>query len=385
MKAHLSKDNLMKTIIGILMLALLIGMAVFHFVQTDKAYSSKEKRTLQQLPELTLETLTDGSWMEKMGIYLADQFPLRDTWMAFESNFSVLLGKTQSNGVYYSQNDRLIEQFETPDVVLRQKTLDAVNQFGENIPNSHLYFCLVPTAITIYEEDLPLFVEDGIEQSYLDAFSEGLSEHIQFIAVTDALKNQKETGTSVYYRTDHHWTTEGAYAAYKEIAQTIGWETAELDKGVVCNQFRGSLSASSGYSTHNLDAITLYQNEKTSVFVHHGDTREVTSSLYDIEKLDSDNPYEVFLGGNESTITIETSAEADRTLLLFKDSYANALIPFLIDHYSTIQVVDPRYYNDSLEALFTQYQYDDVLFLYNANTLSKSEDLCILLGDKKFE
>ena len=104
--------------------------------------------------------------------------------------------------------------------------------------------------------------------------------------------------------------------------------------------------------------------------------QRMTASAYAPEYLDSDDPYQIFFGGNHPKLTIRTAADTGRKLLVFKDSYATCLIPFLIPDFAQITVIDPRYYYDDLDMEILSSGYTDVLFLYNANTLS--EDSCLV-------
>lgn len=195
----------------------------------------------------------------------------------------------------------------------------------------------------------------------------------------------KGNGEQAYYHTDHHWTTDAAYRVFQSAKETADWVDAAYETGVVTNTFRGSLASASGFPVNAPDAITVYtlkDGEKeipyTVNYVNEGRT---TPSVYDYEKLDSENPYELFFGGNFAQLTIETGANTDRTLLLLKDSYANCFIPFLLRSYARIIVVDPRYYTDDLSTLFLQYRFSDVMFLYNASTLSKDKNLKMVLSE----
>ena len=150
---------------------------------------------------------------------------------------------------------------------------------------------------------------------------------------------------------------------------------------VLTNSFEGTLASKSGKHTA-VDAITAYEPLGTDVsyYVVYDSTQEKAGSVYVDSALDSKDKYTVFFGGNHSLVTIKTTANNGRVLLIFKDSYANCFVPFLIPYYQQIVMVDPRYYYDNVEQLMTQRGVTDVLFLYNFSTFSADTALADTLG-----
>ena len=152
----------------------------------------------------------------------------------------------------------------------------------------------------------------------------------------------------------------------------------------VSDSFSGTMTASSGFRMSEKEPIYVYLPEESSesaekYTVNYVKEAEKTASLYCSEKLNQRNQYEVFLGGNHPLVKICTTSETGRTLLVVKDSYANCFLPFLVEHYDKILVVDPRYYSDSLSGLVNSEQVTDVLYLYNANTLAQDSSLVTVL------
>jgi hypothetical protein len=207
------------------------------------------------------------------------------------------------------------------------------------------------------------------------------------IDVREVFSREKET-TQLYYYTDHHWTTEGAYLAYQCAADSMGLsEMTRYESGVICNDFTGSLVSKSGFIPEQKDCIQIFIPEETEEQILYTVTyekeMEKTASCYQTSYLTSDDPYQVFFGGNHAIVTINTSLDTERSLLIFKDSYANCFIPFLIDQYRTITVVDPRYYYDDIDILMQTNSYTDVLFLYNVNTLAEDTNLKVVLQNQQ--
>ena len=364
---------------GVGFLILLVAVLVLHLALPDKAYSSTEKRSLTQAPELSASSLVSGSFMSSAEDYMADQFPGRELLMSVKADVTYFLGERESQGVYYGSHDMLIERFEEPDAELLKTTTEAVKAFAEEHSDMISYFMIVPTQVEIMAEYLPSYAPNGDMAAYISDFYDGLGKLVTPIEVTKALNKAKDAGTKVYYASDHHWTTDGAYAAFERAADVMGLTVGTYKKGVVSNTFVGSLASKSGYSLPTADTVTVYlPEEEEHLYVTMADGT-VKSSLYDMDALAGDNAYEVFLGGNYPSFTITTAADTEKSLLVFKDSYANCFLPFLTGNYQTITVIDPRYYSDDLETYLSSHSFDDVLFLYNASTLSQDTSLAQVL------
>ena len=205
------------------------------------------------------------------------------------------------------------------------------------------------------------------------------------IPLYETLREHKDE--YLYYWSDHHWTTRGAGYAYEKMAEVMGLPGAEnradsMEKQLypVTDSFQGTLSARSGYQVPD-DTIEVYWPEQEEELVVTYVQEQIKSaSLYASEKLDTKDKYGMFLNGNHPLTEIRTMASTGRKLLLVKDSYANCLVPFLTGDFEEIVLVDPRYYYDSLDQLMEQYDFTDVVFLYNLNTFLEDDVLHDVLG-----
>ncbi|MBQ6541894.1 MAG: hypothetical protein IJL73_05375 [Lachnospiraceae bacterium] len=393
-------------IIAILFILTVLGLSVYHFVMPDRAYSAGEKRALEQFPELSLNSLTTGRFMERAEDYLADQFPLRSQAMSLKTGTQVLLGKRESQGVYYCGNDRLMEGFEGMDPENYAETMAALKAFAAQYEGPEFYFLMVPNAVWRYPKLLPSGAETQDQDAFLNRFFQDISEVMTPVDIRKEFKSYAPA-ENLYYRTDHHWTTDGAYEAAKRVYSEIkerdsvvseegsAWnyklpvlgQMPEFTRSIVKNDFVGSLVVESGFPVRSADWISIYfPKEEGSRFlytVNYGEGSGVSASCYDVSKLDSDNAYEVFFGGNHPLVEIETSLASTRSILIVKDSYANAFIPFLIPEYRHLTIVDPRYYYDNIDFLMTSGGYQEVLFLYNVNTFSEDTSLKTVLQNEQ--
>lgn len=197
---------------------------------------------------------------------------------------------------------------------------------------------------------------------------------------SDILK--KHRSEEIYYHTDHHWTTLGAYYGYQALSKSMKLDTSktsDMKPYAVTNAFNGTLASTSGYETGYDEPIYIYAPDNlknaTEAVVNNVNEKKKTATLYDTSKLKGKDKYALFLGGNYPILDIKTTADSTDRLLIIKDSYANSLIPFLIPYYREIVVVDPRYYYDDIEKVMKKDNITSVLFLYNGNTFVKDNSI----------
>ncbi len=372
------------TAFGIVFAVLLFGLAVVTALLPDQDYSETEKRSLAKRPAFTLNSVADGSFMDGIEEWEADQFPFRAELMRARTQIGIWLGEIRSQNIYRCPDGRLMESFSMPSDEAMSRQTDAIIEFAGRYPDKKMYFCLVPNAVSVLEEELPAAAVTDDQDLYLDRMAEALGSVGTVADVRENLRANRNQ-TELYYHTDHHWTTDAAFLAWQELALAMELNnTSAYTPGVVCNTFSGSLISASGFPAGQYDAVSVYVPEEEPVYtVTYDNERRMTASVYCPEYLDSDDPYRIFLGGNYAKITIRTAADTDRKLLIFKDSYANCLIPFLIPDFSQITVIDARYYYDDLDIEMQSGGYTDVLFLYNVNTLSKDSSLAPVLGNEQ--
>lgn len=371
-------------VFGVFFAILLLGLAVLTALLPDRDYSATEKRSLAQFPTLNLSSLADGSFMSGLEDWSADQFPLRSELMQAKSEISILLGAIRSQDVYRCSDGSLMEAFTMPTDETISLQTDAIIDFAGRYPDTDIYVCLAPTAISVLTDKLPAATLTDDQNLYLDHMANALAGVSTFVDLRETFAANKEQ-TQLYYRTDHHWTTDAAYLAWQELYQAMGLTgSVNYTSGVVSNSFAGSLISASGFPVTQYDSIKIYIPDEHPIYtVTYDSEQRMTASVYAPEYLDSDDPYQIFFGGNYPQITIRTGANSDRKLMIFKDSYANCLIPFLLTDFSEITVIDPRYYYDDLDMEMLSSGYTDVLFLYNLNTLSEDNSLAPVLRNEQ--
>lgn len=372
----------MNQLLGLGFAVLLAGFTAANYFHKDTAFSDTENRMLQQKPVFSWADLADGRFMGNFGKYQTDQFIFRREWIRLQTAADRLLGKNKSGDVYLGEGQLLEEPSKLSENVW--ENLDAIGAFCRNQTGVKCYLMLVPDAASVQREKLPAYapVADQAEQleeirSYLEKKENPVTE----IPLYEMLREHREE--SLYYRTDHHWTTLGARYAYQSVAGQMGLPGAENGEEKklypVSDSFQGTLAARSGYRVPD-DTIEVYwPDQEEELVVTYVQEQTKSASLYAAEKLKTRDKYGMFLNGNHPLTEIRTMASTGRKLLLIKDSYANCFVPFLTGDFEEIVLVDPRYYYDSAEKLMKQYGFTDVLFLYNLNTFLEDDVLHYVL------
>ncbi len=370
------------------MLVFLVSILVLSLaslIAKDKDFSEKENRSLTTMPKITFDGLVRGTVENKFESYCADQFIARDFWVRAQSIVASLEGRNESSGVFRAKDGYLIQDFETPDQDLIEAQTQAINAFADRHGNVKFYMILAPTAVNVFEDKLPANAPAADQGAYIRDFTGKLSSRIMNVDALRVLRSHKDE--YVYYKTDHHWTSLGAYYAYKEAANVMGLDTSDdkYEAMLVTTGFQGTLQARSGYRPRTYDDINVYFNlhSEFDVSVYYMEKQKKAPTLYDTSALERRNKYELFLGGNEPLIRINSTTLNKRNLLVIKDSYANCFIPFMTGQFQKVVVVDPRYYYEDIDELIDMEGITDVIFLYNATTLSQDGSLVPVLTEIK--
>lgn len=362
----------------------ILSLSICLLVSPKKEFSENENRYLSKFPSFSAKALLDGDYTDSLGDWLADHFPQRDFFVGLKSGVEIAGGRKEINNVYIAQDDYLIEAYAKPQNTAR--ITDTFVRFYEKIDTAHIdvHLMLVPTAVTIYNDKLPTYAPDrqmpshsNLRTSLSDQTTTASAIYdasgIPAVDCTDWLFDGGSEG-QLYYRTDHHWSTLGAYYGYLAYCDAKKMTPVSLDtltKETVTEEFAGTLYSKVNDYSHPKDAITIYTNPADDLTVTYADTGEVTDSLYNLDYVNEKDKYSLFLNNIHPLVEIENSTAATQDeLLLIKDSYANSMVPFLAHHYSKIYVLDTRYYRDGPSAFLAEHKgITDVLLLYNMNTL----------------
>ncbi len=351
------------------------------FIVTPKAdYSSLEKRYLEDFPEAKLEAVADGEFGEEFETYLADHFPLRNMWVGLNAYANLLAGNNGSNGVYNSDEGYLINE-PVSDKNRIDTNLKALTDFKENI-DVNMTVLLAPSTGYIMKDELPLVHNEYRDDEYFSAVKSTLGEHgVDFVDIRSRFKSEVQSGNQLYYRTDHHWTTAGAYTAYNQLMTTLGREPAKKSRFRVESypDFYGTTYSTSGFWFNMGDNIELWQNPKNdnniTLEITEGSETKTYNTMYFNKHLNEDDKYPVFIDGNHALETITNKNVKSGRVLVIKDSFAHSMAPFLAENYNTVTLVDLRYYKNSVSQLVKSGKYDEVLVVYGIDNFSTDTDM----------
>lgn len=274
----------------------------------------------------------------------------------------------------------LMQKFVKDDDNDIKKKMTAINAFFQGLDNVNKYFMLVPNSIEILKEKLPLDAPVQSELSYMNEIKNDLDKDVKFIDVYNELASKKEE--YIYYKTDHHWTTDGAYYAYEKFCEEAGIikkKKSEYDIETISKDFYGTSYSKAGFKDINPDTIKLYiPKDKENYKVEYSDSKIEGNKLYSMDNLNKKDKYAVFFGGNHPLVKITTGVKNNKKLLVIKDSYANSFVPFLTAAYNEIYMVDLRYYEDSVTELAKRSEINNILFLYNVSTFAEDKSVQLI-------
>ncbi|TQK53378.1 DHHW motif protein [Brevibacillus sp. AG162] len=371
-------DKRTRAVTGLLFLLFIVMVAVLNILTPDQTFSESENRVLERRPPFSLRSLLAGKFTSDYETYITDQFAFRDVWIGLKTDADRVMGKKDSNGVYLGKDGYLIQHFSSPLETEVNDRVQAIQSIHQTTPDLRKYIMLVPTAAALLRDKLPAYAPMGDEHAALNLVRQSLPSGIRFVDVYPALYAGREE--AIFYKTDHHWTSKGAYYAYRVLCkqmEIVPKDEAAFNIRQVTDAFYGSLYSKSGFRHLQPDRIDLYlPKEESKKKLEYVDEGRTTNSLYQMDNLAKKDKYAVFLNGNHALVRITTDHPDGKKLLVVKDSYANSLIPFFSEHFAEIDVVDLRYYEESVTKLIQDRQFHEMLFLYNVKTFF--EDTSIL-------
>ena len=352
-----------------------VFMLLFIF-SPNKTFSERENRVLQASPKFSFSSLFSGKYISEFEDYVTDQFPFRDSWVTLKARSEILSGRDENNGIYLCDDGALIEPFVSPALSEVDFKLAAIGRLLENteIP---VYFALVPSASEIWSFKLPADAPNDSQKELIDyAYSETGCYNIDIYSELYEHKNEE-----IYYRTDHHWTTLGAYYAYVAIMEELGLDynaLSDYTQRVVSESFYGTTYSSSGFSWVSPDSISVYADDFGVTVTNYPKGAAETGLMYDESALDTKDKYAYFFGGNTPLLIIQTENLAAPSLLIIRDSYMDSLTPFLAPHFSEIHIIDLRYYKLSLAQYIKDADISNILICYNVKNFVEDENVFLV-------
>lgn len=371
-----------KLITGIAFFTLLAVLSLATIFLPKTSFSQMENRELAEFPKFSINNLLSTNYMNGIDTYVADHFVGRDAWVGLKGDIEKAGGKQENNGIFICDN-RLIARLDEPNDRIVVNSIEAITNFAHTTGITP-YLMLVPTAVEIQSHYLPAYATATTwsQQEFVESVYDRLEGIVTPINLFPSFLTRQDD--YLYYRTDHHWTSEGAYLAYVAAEEALSYNALVMgvfDVETASNNFYGTLYSKAGYRRIQPDSVKIYsstvegRDPVTRCYAYDGQVVKEYESIYFREFLNEKDQYRLFLGQNEPVVTIEANAKSGNRLLIIKDSYANSFAPFMVSHFDEITLVDLRYINSSFQDYVDLDRYTHVLILYNVENFSGNTDL----------
>ena len=357
-----------KHILPIIFCTFITLFMVLTIILPKQERSANEKRVLAKFPEFNWENISTGNYMSEFDTYLADHFAFREKWVGAYSYATLSLGLNGTTGVYACDDGYLITTPAKYSESQIRRNLGTLKTFAKK-NNLDATLIIVPSTGYIMDDVLPKHHEEYNDDMLFDLTK---NTDIPLIDLRDTFKKSNE---QLYYKTDHHLTSDGALLMYQNYCNFKGYKPSEFNVTTTIDGFYGTSYSKSGLWKKAPDSIKIYEPVKPYDFTVTIDKQDF-SSLFFEKQLKTEDKYQVFLDGNHAlTRIVNNSVDSDKRLLIIKDSFAHCFTTFLATDYKEIFMVDPRYYRGSLKDLVLDNNLNEVLFLYGADNLASSTDL----------
>ena len=361
-----------------------IVIIIVNFIWPKQTFSQEENRMLATIPRFSFESFVNGDYLNGVNDYINDHFAFRNIYLKLNSWWEVsVMGKKENNGVYIGKDGYLFEKFKYGEEEKEKvkNNVSAISNFAETMQEINIptYFVLVPNSIYINSDKLPKNVEVPDQEEIINTVNSNV-KNTKNINVTSALKEENKI-KPLYFKTDHHMNSDGAYVVYREFCNTANVQPVQIkdfNKITVTNDFLGTFDSKAQLINQTPDEIFVYENEINTNIKEAIYDKETTKSIFNEEFLTGKDKYSYFLNGNNSRAIIKTKVDNNKKLLIIKDSYAHIMSQFLCENYSEVHFLDPRYTNFDYKEYVQENGITDVLFLYNVSNFATDTNLKLL-------
>ncbi len=363
------KNNTKYKVVSIVMIIFFLGLSLFSWFKPATEFSDSERRNLAKFPTTSFNNIISGKFMKDFETYSTEQFPLRDGFRTLKALTNLyVLNRTDNNGLFVK--DGYIGKIEYPldeaSVSDAAKKFKAVCEKYFKDTNVKTYFSVIP--------DKNYYLIDG---DYLSIDYEKMLSQIQeetrfmeYIDIKDLLTLES------FYKTDTHWRQEKILPVAKRIAEKMGVNLkAQYEEKLLENDFYGVYHGQSALPLppEEIKYLTNDILENVKVFNYEA---QKEMPVYDMGKAFGKDPYEMFLSGSLSLLSIENeNATTHKELVIFRDSFGSSLAPLFAEGYKKITVVDIRYIQPDMLGNFIEFTNQDILFIYSTSVLNNSETI----------
>lgn len=354
-------------------------MPLLFFILPKSFFSADEKRVLEKSPDFSVDAVLNGKYQKGVEQFLSDHFPARKGFIALDAYYRLYTGRNGTNGIYKGSDGYLINTPVSMDDANLRKNLNTIRSFAEktDIP---VFLTVVPSTGYILGDKLPLVHETYNDDKILTQAEKSLSPAVKYIDLCEALRKEGKDN-QIYYRTDHHWTSIGAFTAYNMLSDILEYEPLKKSDFKISkyNGFYGTTYSKSALWGEKPDTIELWRsNANISVEIYDDNKKGVTKSrdAFFTDRLKDADKYPVYLDSNHSLVKIKNSGVAKGKLLIIKDSFANCLAPFIMNHYNEIYMVDLRYYRkNTASKLIKDNGINQVLIVYGIDDIVNDKNI----------
>lgn len=374
---------------------LLLGsFSLAFWLIPDQNFSARENRALQTLPRFDTQKLLGGELSSAYNDYFADQFPARDLLVTFKGTLELLTAKGENNGILMGRGGQLAKRLfataradgkaaEDSDIIDNEHLKNAavgINCAAENVDVPFVVFLTGRTADVATSAFLyPTKASDAM----LQTLHENVNEDVNYLDLVPAYRARYENGEYVYFRTDHHWTTLGAYYAYCEIMKAFERENdiipaENFEKETVSTEFWGTFASASGFHFVPPDSVELWLLGNEADFLVTADGKILDGGFYNRAHLNGNDKYSIFLDGTHDVVTVTKKDGENRpTLAIFKDSFANSVAPFLAQHFDLVlyNLSSPRTDYTDVNAYAKACDADAALVLYTLGNVIETDKM----------
>lgn len=375
----------------VLFVTVLFAFSIGFILTPDQSFSEEENRSLRSFPKFTWKKLASGAFGDEINDYFADQFPLRDALVGLKGYSENAFGKGENNGVILGEDGqlqtrlfdmlwadgRIVKDTDVYDPATVQKALDGINRAEESL---EIPFSVLLTGrvidVSVSASDYPAQFSDAL----LTQLRDGMGDGVDYIETVPMFREKYDAGEYVYYKTDHHWTTLGAYYAYVETMRSFGMEDEilpmdDFERETVSERFYGTAWSAGGMKFVPPDKIECWTLGNESEFHIMADGREL-SGFYSDSYLEKKDQYSFFLDGTHDVVTIKKEGEERPTLLILKDSFANSMAPFLAQHFDLVLLnLSSRKDFTNVTAFAEEYGADRALIVYTVENVVSADKL----------
>lgn len=371
----------MKKIALTLVFCLFLGVfSLGSIILPDREFSENENRNLTKFPKPTAMSVGSGAWQSKINSWYSDQMLGRDALISLKTGIEKLCGRKDIGGVYLCDEDFYIEKKLPTEESSKiyENNISAVSSFFEaqskKIGKDKLTFIPVPTAAYTLKDLLP---RGALTPDYEVAYSLAAARIGENLL--DIREVLSESAAENYYKTDHHWTTDGAEKAYGALCEAKNITPKEFLRTDLSDEFFGTTYSKVLDSAATPDKVVYYKGDRDGEYTVTADGKELDFGIYDFSALREKDKYTFFFGGNYGEVKIENCG-GKGNLLLIKDSFANCFLPFLLPHYDSVTVVDPRYFVGSVSELIESREISEIILLYGMDSLMEEKTVPAILS-----